>query len=62
MAPYDSAWQTIPHFCEIGCTFPGHEDPLQRQTQESQPGLIFWCGWTIMKCTLHVVHSLHTHK
>ena len=24
MAPEDSAWQAMPHFCEIGCIFTKH--------------------------------------
>ena len=42
-------------------TFPGYEDPLQRQPQEHRPGLPFFLAW--MNCQHHelVVYSLHTH-
>ena len=39
--------------------FPGYEDPLRRQPQENQPGLIFWCGWTITKWTTCCSLSLY---
>ena len=50
-------------------TFPGYEDPLQRQPQEHRPGLLFVLVW--MNCkhhelevdySVHVVYSLHTHN
>ena len=32
-------------------TFPGYEDPLQRQPQEHRPGLLFFSVW--MNCQHH---------
>ena len=29
-------------------TFPGYEDPLQRQPQEHRPGLLFFLIWIII--------------
>ena len=40
-----------PHLLQVPCdTFPGYEDPLQRQPQENQTSLIFLMILVWMNC------------
>ena len=41
MAPEDSAWQAMPHFCEIGCTCVSSADGVSDKQAATMSGILF---------------------